>query len=70
MIVERAKTRVKCDASGCDNLCDYVIENRRFVFDGSIYLCKDCLNTLYKEIGKFIVPKGVAPIFKKRSQDE
>ena len=44
MIVEKAKTRVKCDASGCNNLCDYVIVNKRFIFDGNVYLCSNCLN--------------------------
>ena len=53
MTVEKAKVRVKCDASGCNNLCDYVIVNKKFVFDGSVYLCEDCMKSLYNEIGKF-----------------
>lgn len=64
MIVEKAVKKVKCDASGCNKKCDYVIINKRFVFDGNVYLCVTCLNQLYKEISKFIVPKNVKPIFK------
>ena len=70
MLVETAKARVKCDASGCDNICNYTIVNKRFVFDGNVYLCEACLNVLYKEIGKFIVPKNLKPIYKKGGKDE
>ena len=70
MIVERAKTRVKCDASGCNNPCDYVIVNKKFVFVGSVYLCEDCMKSLYSEIGKFMVPKNVKPIYKKGGKNE
>lgn len=70
MLIETTKTKVKCDASGCDNLCDFQIVNKRFVFDGSVYLCNNCLNELYGEIGKFMVPKNVKPIYKKGGKDE
>ena len=70
MIVEKAKTRVKCDASGCNNLCDYTIINKRFIFDGNVYLCSNCLNELYGEIGKFIKPRSIKPIYKKEGKDE
>ena len=70
MIVEKAKVRVKCDASGCNNLCDYVIVNKKFVFDGSVYLCEKCMKSLYAEIGKFMIPKNITPIYKKGGKNE
>lgn len=70
MLIETTKTKVKCDASGCENLCDFQIVNKRFVFDGSVYLCNNCLNELYGEIGKFMVPKNIKPIYKKGGKDE
>ena len=70
MLIETTRTKVKCDASGCENLCDFQIVNKRFVFDGSVYLCNNCLNELYGEIGKFMVPKNVKPIYKKGGKDE
>ena len=70
MLVEKAKTKIKCDASGCESVCNYQIVNKRFVFDGSVYLCEKCLNELYGEIGKYIVPKNVKPIYKKGGKDE
>lgn len=70
MLVQTAKTKIKCDASGCENLCNYQIVNKRFVFDGSVYLCANCLNELYGEIGKFMTPKNLKPIYKKGGKDE
>ena len=70
MVIEKVKNKIKCDASACENLSEYQIVNKRFVFDGSVYLCEKCLNTLYGEIGKFIVPKGVKAIYKKGVKDE
>lgn len=70
MTVQPAKIKVKCDASGCKNKCDYVIVNKKFVFDGNVYLCTDCLNSLYCEIGKYIKPKNVKPLYKKGGLDE
>lgn len=70
MLIEKAKTKIKCDVSGCQNVCDYQIVNKRFVFDGSVYLCAGCLNNLYGEIGKYIVPKSIKPIYKKGGKDE
>ena len=70
MLVEKSKAKIKCDASGCDNPCSYQIVNKRFVFDGSVYLCDRCLNELYGEIGRYIVPKGIKAIYKKGGKDE
>lgn len=70
MVVEKAKTLVKCDASGCKSICEYVIVNKKFVFDGNVYLCKECLNELYGEIGKYFIPKNIKPIYKKGGKDE
>ena len=70
MLVEKSKARIKCDGSGCNNPCCYVIYNKKFVFDGNVYLCEKCLNELYGEIGKYMVPKSIKPIYKKGGKDE
>lgn len=70
MLVEKTKTKIKCDVSACENTSVYQIVNKRFVFDGSVYLCERCLNDLYGEIGKYIVPKNLKPIYKKGGKDE
>lgn len=66
MLIEKIMPKIKCDASGCNNLSEYKILNKRFVFNGSFYFCKDCLNELYTLIGSQIVPKSPQPIFKKK----
>ncbi len=70
MNVEKTKHKIRCDGSGCNNCADYTIVNKRFVFDGNVYLCSDCINNLYGEIGKFMVPKNIKPVYKKGGKDE
>lgn len=70
MLIEKTKAKIKCDVSGCENIAVYQIVNKRFVFDGSVYLCEKCLNDLYGEIGKYVVPKGIKPIYKRGGKDE
>ena len=70
MLVEKTNNKIKCDASGCENTCSFQIVNKKFVFDGSVYLCEKCLNELYGEMGKYVVPKSVKPIYKKGGKDE
>ena len=65
-----SKTKVQCDASGCNNLCNYTIVNKKFVFDGSIYLCSNCMRELYGEMGRYFIPKNIKPIYKKGGKDE
>lgn len=64
MVVEKTLGRLKCDASGCNNMAQYTILNKKFIFDGNVYLCEDCMKELYGEIGKYIVPKSIKPIYK------
>lgn len=70
MLVEKGKQRVKCDASGCNNIAEFKIVNKRFVFDGSVYLCEKCLNELYGEMGKYIIPKNVKPVYRNGGKNE
>ena len=44
----------------------YKIVNKKLVFNGNYYFCNKCLNELFGEIGKIILPKSPTPIFKKK----
>ena len=70
MLVEKINRKIKCDVSACENIATYQIVNKRFVFDGSVYLCERCLNELYGEIGKYVIPKNLKPIYKRGGKDE
>ena len=70
MLVEKTNAKIKCDASGCERVSAYQIVNKKFVFDGSVYLCEKCLNELYGEMGRYVVPKTIKPIYKKGGKDE
>ena len=45
-------------------------KSRFKVIDGSVYLCEKCMNELYGEIGRYMVPKNLKPIYKKGGKDE
>ena len=66
MKIEIIEPKVKCDASGCSNLSEYRIANKKFVFCGNYYFCKTCLSDLYQQVGSLIIPKSPQPIFKKK----
>ena len=70
MNIEQTKVKIRCSVSGCNEQSKYTIVNKKFVFDGSVYLCENCINELYGEIGKLMVPKNVKPIYKKGGKDE
>ena len=66
MKIEKLNVKVKCDMSGCNSLCEYKIVNKKLVFNCNYYFCNKCLNELFGEIGKIILPKSPTPIFKKK----
>ncbi|MBE5745759.1 MAG: hypothetical protein E7359_00515 [Clostridiales bacterium] len=49
-----------CDKCKQKNKNYQIILNKK-----KIFLCNDCLNLLYKSIGKFVVPKSPQSILKK-----
>jgi hypothetical protein len=58
----------------CDNdssiLIDFTEDTKPNNLGTRVYLCEDCMNVLYKEIGKFMVPKNLKPIYKKGGNNE
>jgi len=66
MYLEKVQNKVKCDASGCPNTSEFRVVNKKFVFSGSVYLCKPCLEELYSMISMHITPKSPKPIYKKK----
>ena len=69
MFLEKMDKKIKCDASGCKNLSEFKLINKKFTFNGSMYFCGSCLNHLYALIGNEITPKSPTPIFKKKEAD-
>ncbi len=65
--MELVKTNVtiKCDVPGCKNKADYMIKSRKIFGIGDMYFCRECLESLYDEIGKIVTPKSPNNINKK-----
>ena len=58
--------KIKCDIPNCKNFASIKIEKTGFLKIAGLYLCKDCMNELYKELGSKLVPKSPENIFNKK----
>lgn len=58
MIIADVKFKVRCEMPNCKQMADIKIEKSGFVRSAGLYLCKDCMNELYVELAKRIVPKS------------
>lgn len=67
--VEKSKHICKCDQDNCENIAIAVVKYRN-IFKHKFYLCKECLNKFYKNIGKFITPKSPKNLMIKRLKEE
>ena len=67
--IEKLKHISKCDQDHCENIAIATVKYRN-IFKHKFCLCKDCLNKLYKNIGKFITPKSPKNLMIKRLKEE
>lgn len=65
MTLEKVNLNIKCDMPGCSNKAEYMLKSRKMFKIGDMFFCKQCLEELYAEIGKIIIPKSPENIFKK-----
>lgn len=59
--------RGKCEMGGCRKKAEYSIRMDRIGIKSRIYICKDCVGTLYRILGEEIVPKSIETVRKKES---
>ena len=64
MKIEKCEKKIKCDFYGCKNYAEFSVQTNKF-FANKMHFCKECLNGLYLEIGKNLVPKAIKTPFKK-----
>ena len=69
MEIEKCQKKIKCDFNGCKNMAEFSISTKK-VFSSKMHFCKECLNGLYLEIGKKLVPKAPKTPFKKGEKHE
>ena len=50
--------RNKCELGSCRNLATHIIKLERLGLKSTFYACDECLEKLYREIGKIKIPKS------------
>ena len=58
MKFEEVNYKISCDMPGCTNMAKYGLTSKKVKSFTSLYLCNDCINKLYENIGKYLVPKS------------
>lgn len=58
MIIKDVPSRVKCDMPNCKNIATIKVEKEGFFKGMGLFLCKDCMESMYKEFAQRITPKS------------
>lgn len=66
MNIQDINYRVGCDMPNCRNEAQIKIHKSGFFKSAGMYLCKQCMNELYSELGSRIVPKSIENMLNKK----
>lgn len=71
MKLTKIDRRVKCDLGGCKNIAEYEIIHPHGSGRNRLYVCRDCMLSMYKLFASEIVPESPKTVFssgKKRTR--
>ena len=68
MNIKDINIKVKCDMPNCKNNAVIKIEKEGFFRSSGVFICKDCMNDIYKVIGKRVTPKSPDNMLNKKSK--
>ena len=66
MNIQNVSYKVSCDMPNCKNEATIKIQKSGFFKSAGMYLCKECMNDLYVELGTRIVPKSIENMLNKK----
>ncbi len=66
--IEKVKHIKKCCQDNCKNIATVCVTYKN-IFKRKFCLCKDCLNKMYKNIGKFVTPKSPQNVIVKKLKE-
>ena len=66
MKIQDVGYKVNCDIPNCRNEANIKIQKNGFFKSAGLFLCKDCMNELYSELGLRIVPKSIDNMLNKK----
>ena len=66
MKIQDVAYRVRCDMPNCRNEAIIKIQKNGFFKSAGMFLCKECMNELYSELGVRLVPKSIDNMLNKK----
>lgn len=70
MIENFVTKKIKCEFLNCSNNAEYKFKTKHSFFKNEVYVCKNCLKQLNKELFKLFTPLSPTNILKKRNLKE
>ena len=58
MNLKELSGKVRCDMPNCKNIASYKIEKEGFFRGSGFFVCKDCMEEMYKLFATKITPKS------------
>jgi len=58
MTIRDITMKVRCDMPNCKNMSCVKVEKKGFFKGAGVFLCKDCMEELYRELSLKITPKS------------
>lgn len=58
--------KIRCDMPNCKNMAKYKLIKPGFVKNAGLFLCKECLESVYHTIGAHVVPKSPSNMLNKK----
>lgn len=66
MNIKDVSVKVRCDMPNCKNLASVKVEKEGFFKSAGIFLCKDCMEDLYKNLAPKFIPKSPSNMLNKK----
>lgn len=66
MNIRDITSKVRCDMPNCKNMACVKVEKRGFFKGAGVFLCKECMEELHKELSLKVIPKSPSNMLNKK----
>jgi len=66
MNIKDVTIKVRCDMPNCKNMATVKVEKEGFFRNVGLFLCKECMEDLYKNLAQRLTPKSPSNMLNKK----